>query len=91
MSPSNLPSSISMNMKKGQKIPFALSAMIPWTAEFVAKVLNEPSLHVDEMGVEELEIGASSQMALNVSQSQEWTTEHVLRIARHNAAYLYGI
>jgi hypothetical protein len=81
-----------MNMKKGQKIPFALSAMIPWTAEFVAKVLNESSLHVDEMGVEKLEIGApieSSQMPLYVSQ--EWTTEDVLRIARHNAAYLYGI
>lgn len=48
--------------------------MIPWTAEFVAKILNEASVNPGHATV-----------------IQNWTTEDVLRITRHNAAYLYGI
>lgn len=84
MTPSNLPAA-EMGLTKGQKLPLSLSAMIPWTAEFVAKVLNERHESVEvktiESGMEQLELAST----------HRWTTEDVLRVTRHNAAYLYGI
>ncbi|KAM0754802.1 Metallo-dependent hydrolase [Meredithblackwellia eburnea MCA 4105] len=41
MVPSILPPPSELGMKGGQKMPFCHSGMLPWTAQFVAKVLNE--------------------------------------------------
>jgi TatD DNase family protein len=47
-------------MKSGQKLPFSTSAMIPWTAEFVAQVLNE--------GVEEAGEKWTTEQVLSVAR-----------------------
>lgn len=41
MIPSNLGPPTSLGMKGGQKMPFSHSAMLPYTAAWIAKVLNE--------------------------------------------------
>ncbi|KAK4058279.1 hypothetical protein OIO90_000436 [Microbotryomycetes sp. JL221] len=50
MIPSNLGPPTSLGMKGGQKLPFSHSGMLPWTAAFVAQVLNEavPDRNSDE-------------------------------------------
>lgn len=40
MVPSVLPPPSALGMKGGSKVPFSHSGMLPWTAEFVAKVLT---------------------------------------------------
>lgn len=41
MTPANMGPPTSLGMKGGQKMPFSHSGMLPWTAAFVAQVLNE--------------------------------------------------
>lgn len=41
MVPSTMGPPSSLGMKSGQKLPFCHSGMLPWTAAYVAKVLNE--------------------------------------------------
>jgi TatD DNase family protein len=61
---------------KGKKFPICHSAMIPWTAKFVAAVVNE-ALNA-KLGVEGL-------------QASLWDADKVMAVARENARRMYGI
>jgi len=96
MSPSNLPV-VAMGYKSsGQRVPLSHSGMIPWTAEWVAKIANEglragqnvrePSDTVDPVGGRD----ANDQQTRGAT-GMEWTTAEVLKICRENARAMYGI
>ncbi|KAF9524801.1 hypothetical protein CPB83DRAFT_860715 [Crepidotus variabilis] len=69
---------------KGKKLPVCHSAMIPWTAKFVANVANE---------------GLSSQVQGKTvpgapgwqPDSFSWDADMVMKVARENAKKMYGI
>src|ERR1700676_2810258 len=65
MIPSNLYTSIAATSQdlKGARLPLCHTAMIPWTAEFVAGVIAK----------------------------EEWDTERVMKVAKENAATVYGV
>ena len=57
----------SLGQKSGTRLPLCHTGMIPWTAEFVAGVINE------DAGTEEYDVG------------------RVMREARENARFIYGV
>lgn len=61
---------------KGKRLPICHSAMVPWTAKFVAEVANESSKVID--GVEK-------------TKAIEWDVDKVMSVARENARNMYGI
>ncbi|GAA5949728.1 hypothetical protein JCM21900_003275 [Sporobolomyces salmonicolor] len=76
MIPSNLGPNSKLGMTSKQKMPFSHSGMLPWTAEWVAKVLNEAAR--EERRDEE-------------EGWRDWTTVDVLKVARENARKVYGV
>ncbi|GAA5886025.1 hypothetical protein JCM5296_007066 [Sporobolomyces johnsonii] len=76
MIPSNLGPNSKLGMTSKQKIPFSHSGMLPWTAEWVAKVLNEAAREEGRDGEEGW---------------RDWTTVDVLKVARENATKVYGV
>lgn len=73
MTPSNLYNFLTEI--KSRRLPLSHSAMIPWTAEFVANVASQA---LQSEGDTKLDDGI-------------WTTENVLRIGRTNARRMYGV
>jgi TatD DNase family protein len=69
--------------KGGPRLPFSHSAMIPWTAHFVAQTANAAAGATGAEGTEGMgEDGAD--------ESGEWTVEKVLQASRENAKRVYG-
>ncbi|KAG5640663.1 hypothetical protein DXG03_007600 [Asterophora parasitica] len=114
MIPSNLYASITSladvpGLKKGAKLPVCHSAMLPWTAEFVAGVANEAELALtsetrasissEAQGV--VENGGADALVANEAKAERegegeekavtWTADRVMRIARQNAQFIYGV
>jgi hypothetical protein len=73
---SNTPGTEIKEELKGRKLPVCHTAMIPWTAEFVAGVAN---------GVDE------STNPNGEKKKKKWDADAVMRIARDNARRVYGI
>jgi len=63
---------------KGKKLPVCHSAMVPWTAKFVADLAN----------------GVNSNDNVKVPEGDEtptWDADLVMKIARENARKVYGV
>ncbi|KAJ3513074.1 hypothetical protein NLJ89_g3150 [Agrocybe chaxingu] len=75
MTPSNIYAEPAL---KGKKLPISHSAMIPWTAKFVAEVVNEALGRRKEDGGEPKET------------EMVWSTDEVMRVSRENARKIYG-
>jgi TatD DNase family protein len=73
MSPSNIYNDVPA--LRGTRLPFCHSAMIPWTAKFVADVANE----------------ALTATLGNGLQSFAWNADKVLTVSRENTKKMYGI
>jgi TatD DNase family protein len=73
MTPSNLYDDPAL---RGNRLPICHSAMIPWTAKFVAEVANEALMA--SLGTKGL-------------QSFAWNADKVLSVSRENARKMYGI
>ena len=74
---SSLPSTLDGESLKGRRLPLCHTAMIPWTAQFVANIVNEKNSESD----------------VNQSENAPtaWTADMVMRIARDNARRVYGV
>ncbi|CCO32349.1 TatD DNase family protein [Rhizoctonia solani AG-1 IB] len=79
-----------MGLKSNARMPLCHAGMIPWTAEFVASTANQAV--VDQV-VQEVENGGAKEAenAPEVSEKKVWTAAEVMRIARENAKYVYGV
>ncbi|GLB38852.1 putative tatD related DNase [Lyophyllum shimeji] len=92
MVPANLYDSL-LEMKG--KLPLCHSAMVPWTAAFVARVARE----VEAAGAGAGEVGAGEGQGKGAGagegegegESGEWTADRVMREARENARRVYGV
>ncbi|GAA5898855.1 TatD family hydrolase [Sporobolomyces salmoneus] len=80
MLPANMGPNSRLGMTSKQKLPFCHSGMLPWTAEFIAKVFNEAGTPTND-GEAETEGG----------KEEEWNTVKVLEVARQNARLVYKI
>jgi len=65
---------------KGKKLPICHSAMVPWTAQFVADRANEGLKATRPEGEGEEEAGGFV-----------WDADTVMKVARENARKLYGV
>lgn len=63
MVPSNLPPPSVLGFKSGQKIPLSHAGMLPWTADFVAQVLNEGKLEEEKQWTREQVIEVANENA----------------------------
>lgn len=82
-SPYMIPANIYPSLPKALKgkLPICHTAMIPWTAEFVAGILGGPtSTSTGETPVE-----------AETTIKSEWDTDKVMRTARDNAKFVYGV
>lgn len=82
-SPYMVPANIYPSLPKALKgkLPICHTAMIPWTAEFVAGILGSPT----STGTEETPVKAEATI------ESEWDTDKVMRTARDNAKFVYGV
>jgi len=76
MVPSNLNDSVPA--MKNKRVPLSHSAMIPWTADFVAQVANSAIQNGEQGGEEEKELDI-------------WDVERVMKVGRDNARKMYGV
>lgn len=74
---SSLPSTLDGESLKGRRLPLCHTAMIPWTAQFVANIINQKNI---ENNVNQSE-----------NAPMKWTADTVMRIARDNARRVYGV
>ncbi|CAA7265636.1 unnamed protein product [Cyclocybe aegerita] len=65
---------------KGKKLPICHSAMVPWTAKFVADVANQAVEKERKEGDEDGD-----------AKEGPWTPDEVMRVARENAKRVYGV
>ncbi|KDR69342.1 hypothetical protein GALMADRAFT_77535 [Galerina marginata CBS 339.88] len=65
---------------RGKKLPVCHSAMVPWTAKFVADVANSTRIPLSD--------GAAETMS---SPLEPWDADVVMRVARDNARKVYGV
>lgn len=103
MVPSNLSDAIPA--LKGKRVPLSHSAMIPWTAGFVAEVANSIDGIEGEGEGGGVETGAKDasredgeskeevgKAELEVEKNAErWDVEKVMKVARENARKMYGV
>lgn len=74
MTPSNLYDDIPA--LRGKRLPICHSAMIPWTAKFVAEVANEALI---------------ATVATKNLQSFVWNADKVLSVSRENTKKMYDV
>ena len=72
---SSLPSTLDGESLKGRRLPLCHTAMIPWTAQFVANIINQKNIENNQ----------------SENASMTWTADMVMRIARDNARRVYGV
>ena len=72
---SSLPSTLDGESLKGRRLPLCHTAMIPWTAQFVANIINQKNIENNQ----------------SENASVTWTADMVMRIARDNARRVYGV
>lgn len=75
MIPANIYPSLTAPAMKGKRLPLCHSGMIPWTADFVAEVINEPGVSTKEAG----------------PGHGGWDAAKVMQVARDNAKAIYGV
>ncbi|CAE6450757.1 unnamed protein product [Rhizoctonia solani] len=92
MVPSNLTKhqQQTFGLKSNARMPLCHAGMIPWTAEFIAKEVNQAVVdqvvkEVEEEGEKEVENGAEA------GDKQVWTAADIMKIARENARHVYGV
>ena len=84
MTPSNL-STASINPSlKNKRFPLCHTAMVPWTAEFISRVINGQTSR-SSSGT-----GTPATGAVENNESA-WDAERVMRVARENARAMYGV
>lgn len=88
MIPANIYASMTspdMKGKKPKRLPLCHTGMIPWTADFVAGVLNEVN------GADGNAIPDPGLAEEEVKINPEWDATRVMKVARDNARAVYGV
>ncbi|CEL61626.1 Putative deoxyribonuclease TATDN2 OS=Homo sapiens GN=TATDN2 PE=1 SV=2 [Rhizoctonia solani AG-1 IB] len=82
-----------MGLKSNARMPLCHAGMIPWTAEFVASTANQAVVDQEVQEVQEVENGGAEEAenAPEVSEKKVWTAAEIMKIARENAKYVYGV
>lgn len=73
------------NIGKGKKLPICHSAMIPWTAKFVADITNK-ARGITPPAVDAVDGAEAPELSSNA-----WDADVVMRAARENARKVYGV
>lgn len=92
MIPANLYTSLTSPDMKGKRLPLCHTGMIPWTADFIAGVLNDAYLEgcgADE-AVKVAGIGVEEK-ARGMEVDSKWDAERVMQVARDNARAVYSV
>ncbi|KAF8898056.1 hypothetical protein CPB84DRAFT_1836957 [Gymnopilus junonius] len=84
MVPANIYEDLPAAAMRGKKLPVCHSAMVPWTAKFVADVANAAVAAAAQEGAE----GGNGSES---SQADLWDADVVMRVARDNARKVYGV
>lgn len=74
-----------MKGKKPKRLPLCHTGMIPWTADFVAGVLNEGN-SADGNALPDRALGEEA-----AKTDAEWDAARVMKVARDNARAVYGV
>lgn len=83
---------------RGKKLPVCHTAMIPWTAKFVADITNKARLRsvlpTPTPASADTEAGpepTTEPEPAEVAQTDAWDADLVMRVARNNARSVYGV
>ncbi|PPQ86345.1 hypothetical protein CVT25_005598 [Psilocybe cyanescens] len=83
---------------RGKKLPVCHTAMIPWTAKFVAEITNKARLRsvlpTPTPASADTEAGpepTTEPEPAEVAQTDAWDADLVMRVARDNARSVYGV
>ncbi|KAK7692895.1 hypothetical protein QCA50_004530 [Cerrena zonata] len=87
MTPSNLSVSSINPALKNKRFPLCHTAMVPWTAEFVSRVINGKT----NGGSSGSGTPANAEVVNADGADSAWDAERVMRVARENARAMYGV
>ncbi|KAH9474980.1 Putative deoxyribonuclease TATDN2 [Psilocybe cubensis] len=77
---------------RGKKLPVCHTAMIPWTAKFVADITNKARLPpAPPIAAPADEDTAGIPQSVDITQPDSWDADIVMRVARDNARNVYGV
>lgn len=77
---------------RGKKLPVCHTAMIPWTAKFVADITNNARIAPALPASTTAEDGAEAvSEPVEIAQADSWDADVVMRVARDNARNVYGV
>jgi len=85
MIPANLYASLTSPEMKGKRLPLCHTGMIPWTADFVAAVLNGSDGETANAASAPPPIDGASE------SEAKWDVAKVMSAARDNARVIYGV